>query len=80
MGRISGHQHLPGKAEWSCFGCSYGGRECGVGRVVMVNEPWYYALRLTVFCLIGYGSVTEFFYVIWRIMCELVDLFGKEVE
>lgn len=46
----------------------------------MVNEPWYYALRLTVFCLIGYGSVTEFFYVIWRIMCELVDLFGKEVE
>lgn len=39
-----------------------------------------YAFRLALFMGIGFGSVAEFFFVILRLMNELADLVGKEVE
>ena len=37
-----------------------------------------YAVRLALFCLIGYGTVAEFFYVLWRLLCQLADLIEGE--
>lgn len=43
----------------------------------MVTNPWYYALRLIEFSAIILGIVYEFFYVIWRLMLQLAETFGK---
>jgi len=37
-----------------------------------------YAFRLALFMGIGFGSVAEFFVVIWRIICQLEDLVEGE--
>ena len=37
----------------------------------------YYVFRFTVFALIGFGTVVEFILIVWRLMFQLGELFGK---
>ena len=44
----------------------------------MVDTALFYVFRFTAFALIGFGTVVEFIFIVWRLMLQLGEVFGRE--
>ena len=46
----------------------------------MVDTALYYVFRFIAFSAIGFGTVVEFIFIVWRLMFQLGEVFGRESE
>ena len=46
----------------------------------MVDTALFYVFRFIAFSAIGFGTVVEFIFIVWRLMLQLGEVFGRESE